>query len=145
MAAFPSTSPCSFQSGTGAFDYQFPFELANSAEDGEEKPSLWCRRVKPRFLQGLDVRPGLVNLLHKVEEVLDGTAQSGELADDDGVSLPQGAEEDGEFRTLLCRAGEFFLEDGFASVLFECIDRQSRFWSAVEQRAYPMIMAILYI
>ena len=42
--------------------------------------------------------------------------------DDDGVSLPEGAEEDGEFRTLLRRAGELFLEDGLASVLFECID-----------------------
>ena len=118
MAAFPSTGPRSLQSGTRTFDYQFSFELAHSTEDGEEKPSLRCRRVKPWFFQRLYVRPCLVNLLHKVEEVLDGTAQSGELADDDGVSLPEGAKENGEFRAFLRRAGEFFLEDGFASVLF---------------------------
>ncbi len=122
MTALPSASPCSLQSGSGTFDNKFPFELAYSAEDGEEKPSLRCRRVKPWLLQGLDVCSGLVNLLHKVEEVLDGTAQSGELADDDGVSLPEGAKENGEFRAFLRRAGEFFLEDGFASVLFEGID-----------------------
>ena len=122
MAAFPSTGPRSLQFGTGAFNDKHPFELANSAEDGEEKPSLRCCRVKPWLFQRLYVRPGLVYLLHKVEEVLDGTAQSGELADDDGVSLPEGAKENGEFRAVLRRAGEFFLEDGVASVLFECID-----------------------
>ena len=95
MTALPSTSPCSLQPGTGAFDNKLPFELAHSAEDSEEQPALWSRRVKPWLLQGLDIRPGFVNLLYKVEEVLDGTAQPGELADDDGVTLPEGAKKNG--------------------------------------------------
>ena len=100
---------------------ELAFELANSAEDGEKQSPLRRGRVKPRLLQRLDVRPGLLHLLDQVKQVLDRTAEPGELADDDGIPLPEHVHHAEELRTVLPGSGELLLKNPVAPFLRECV------------------------
>ena len=117
----PSSRPCRSKSFHRPLADELAFELAHSAEDGEKQSSLRRGSVKPRLLQRLDVRPGLLHLLDQVEEVLDLTAESGELTDYDGVSFPEHIHHPEELRTVLPGSGELLLENPVAPLFRECV------------------------
>ena len=120
-SAHPSSRPCRRKSFHRSLADELAFELAHAAEDGEKEPPLRRGRVKPRLLQRLDVRPGLLHLLDQVEEILDRTAEPGELADDDGVPFPEHIHHPEEFRTILPGSGELLLENPVAPLFHESV------------------------